>query len=175
MYQYITCSTMDALQWMGAVRMRVQTADKNITIIHKKSSNEKVVSSEWGEKYAQIKHNLQAKTVQCYYGLWTDILARNDSLKLKCLSDGFVSYKRTAFRFTRCYLMDWSGVDYCDVFYQLFWLSFWRHPFTAEELFVNKWCNATFLQICFKTHHLFASANLNDNTSLKAVFLKMRK
>ncbi len=26
---------MDTLQWMGAVRMRVQTADKNITIIHK--------------------------------------------------------------------------------------------------------------------------------------------
>ncbi len=26
---------MDPLQWMGAVRMRVQTADKNITIIHK--------------------------------------------------------------------------------------------------------------------------------------------
>ncbi len=29
------CSPMDPLQWMGAVRMRVQTADKNITIIHK--------------------------------------------------------------------------------------------------------------------------------------------
>ncbi len=25
---------MDPLQWMGAVRMRVQTADKHITIIH---------------------------------------------------------------------------------------------------------------------------------------------
>ncbi len=25
---------MAPLQWMGAVRMRVQTADKNITIIH---------------------------------------------------------------------------------------------------------------------------------------------
>ncbi len=25
---------MDPLQWMGAVRMRVQTADKNITMIH---------------------------------------------------------------------------------------------------------------------------------------------
>ncbi len=25
---------MDPLQWMGAVRMRVQTADKNITTIH---------------------------------------------------------------------------------------------------------------------------------------------
>ncbi len=32
---YITCSPMNTLQWMGAVRMRVQTADKNITIIHK--------------------------------------------------------------------------------------------------------------------------------------------
>ncbi len=29
----ITCSPLDHLQWMGAVRMRVQTADKNITII----------------------------------------------------------------------------------------------------------------------------------------------
>ncbi len=29
---------MDPLQWMGAVRMRVQTADKNITIIHKQST-----------------------------------------------------------------------------------------------------------------------------------------
>ncbi len=27
-------SPVDALQWMGAVRMRIQTADKNITIIH---------------------------------------------------------------------------------------------------------------------------------------------
>ncbi len=28
---FITCSPMDPLQWMGAVRMRVQTADNNIT------------------------------------------------------------------------------------------------------------------------------------------------
>ncbi len=34
MYHCITVSAMDALQWMGAVSMRVQTADKNITIIH---------------------------------------------------------------------------------------------------------------------------------------------
>ncbi len=31
----IKCSQMDPLQWMGAITMRVQTADKNITIIHK--------------------------------------------------------------------------------------------------------------------------------------------
>ncbi len=33
-------------------------------------------------------------------------------------------------------------------FYQLFGLSFWRHPFTAEHPFVRQWCNDTFLQIC---------------------------
>ncbi len=37
MYHFNTCSAMDALQWMGAVRMRVQTADINITLIPKLS------------------------------------------------------------------------------------------------------------------------------------------
>ncbi len=35
---YNTCSPMDPLQWMGPIRMRVQTGDKNITIIHKQST-----------------------------------------------------------------------------------------------------------------------------------------
>ncbi len=34
-------------------------------------------------------------------------------------------------------------VDYCDAFYQLFGLSIRRHPFTAEDPLVSKWC--TFL------------------------------
>ncbi len=29
-----------------------------------------------------------------------------------------------------------------------FGLSFWRHPFSAENPFVSKWCNTKFLQIC---------------------------
>ncbi len=33
-------------------------------------------------------------------------------------------------------------------FYQLFGLSIWRHPFTAELPLLSKWWNATFLQIC---------------------------
>ncbi len=71
---------------MGAVRMRVQTADISITIhtsevnqlmsCEMKScmfvrkmhnivlSSEKVISSKSGEKKAQIKHRLQAKTAQ---------------------------------------------------------------------------------------------------------------
>ncbi len=38
MLHYITYSLKDPQQWMGAVRMRVQTADKNITTIHKLST-----------------------------------------------------------------------------------------------------------------------------------------
>ncbi len=47
--------------------------------------------------------------------------------------------------------LEWCGllVDYCDVLNQLFGLSFWRHPFTAEDPLVSKWCNATFLQISY--------------------------
>ncbi len=33
-WRNLAYSPMDPLQWMGAIRMRVQTADKNITIIH---------------------------------------------------------------------------------------------------------------------------------------------
>ncbi len=36
-------------------------------------------------------------------------------------------------------------VDYPDGFYQLFELSLWRHPFTAEDPLVSI---AKFLQIC---------------------------
>ncbi len=46
--------------------------------------------------------------------------------------------------------MDWIGVDYLwiIVMFHLFGLSFWRHPFTAEDPLVSKWCNAEFLQNC---------------------------
>ncbi len=36
--------------------------------------------------------------------------------------------------------MNWSGLLWC--FYQLFGLSFWRHPFTVKQPLVNKWWNA---------------------------------
>ncbi len=47
--------------------------------------------------------------------------------------------------------MDWSWCGLLVIivrFYQLFELSFWRHPFTAEDPLVSKWRNAKFLQIC---------------------------
>ncbi len=36
------------------------------------------------------------------------------------------------------------GLLWC--FYQLFGLSFWRHPFTAEHPLLRHWCRDTFLQ-----------------------------
>ncbi len=44
-------------------------------------------------------------------------------------------------------LLNATYVDYYDVLW-VFGLSFWRHPFTADNLLVSKWCNAKFLQIC---------------------------
>ncbi len=75
--------------------------------------------------------------------------------------------------------LEWCGLLWC--FYQLFGLSFWRHPFTAEHPLVSKWRNATFLQIWWRkqTHlHLgwpegeFISANLHFwvNYSFKWVY-----
>ncbi len=47
------------------------------------------------------------------------------------------------------------------MFYQLFGLLFSRHPFTAEDPLVSKWCNDTFLRISF-------DEETNTSTSLMA-------
>ncbi len=45
------------------------------------------------------------------YGLTFETKATN-----WMLNDAFVSFKRAGFVFSRCSLMVWSGVGYCDVF-----------------------------------------------------------
>ncbi len=48
-------------------------------------------------------------------------------------------------------LIDGLELDYLWIivmFSQLFGLSFWRHPFTAEDLLVSKWSDA-------KLQHIF--------------------
>ncbi len=46
--------------------------------------------------------------------------------------------------------MDWSHVDYfwITVMFLAAIVTFWRHPFAAENPLVSKWCNAKLLQIC---------------------------
>ncbi len=52
---------------------------------------------------------------------------------IKHLNDGFVYHKHIIF--TLCCRLLWC-------FYEQFGLSFWRHPFVAEDALVRKWCNA---------------------------------
>ncbi len=94
---------------------------------------------------------------KCCYGLWTHMLARSNGLKLKSLNNGFVSYKKNQL-LASLDVNWWTGVMsitcrllWC--FYQLFGLSFWQHPFTADDRLVSKWCNATFLQIWWRNKH----------------------
>ncbi len=53
-----------------------------------------------------------------------------------------------------------DGLEWCGLlmdivmFLSAVGLSFWRHPFTAEDPLVSKWCNATFLQIWWRKHYL---------------------
>ncbi len=54
------------------------------------------------------------------------------------------------------------GLLWC--FYQLFGLSFWRHPFTAEDPLVSKWWNARFLQIWWRNKLIYILDGLRVRT-----------
>ncbi len=103
--------------------------------IHNTSlSCENVALSVIGEKYAHISHSLQAKTVLnklhwCIL-IWMDkrghIFASQDVkwwIEVVWITCGLLLF-----------------------FYQLFGLSFWRHPFTAKVSLVSKWCIAKFIR-----------------------------
>ncbi len=77
-----------------------------------------------------------------YYGQMTRILAGNNGFKLNASWWMYYSLLEA--------LIDvmWITCGLLWCFYQLFGLSFWRHPFTAADPLVSKWCNVKFLQIC---------------------------
>ncbi len=99
--------------------------------------------------------------------------ARSNSLKLKHINDRFVSYGHTVFASQD--VNWWTGVVWVTYglllcFYQLFGLSFWRHPFTAEDPLMSKWCNATLLNLHWwrKTHLHFERPECKYISSTKA-------
>ncbi len=82
-----------------------------------------------------------------YYRLWMHILAGSEGLKLNTLMmDFFQLLSSPDVNWWTGVLWITCGLLWC--FYQLFGLSFWWHPFTAEHPLLRQWCNATFLQIC---------------------------
>ncbi len=55
-----------------------------------------------------------------------------------------------------------DGLEWCGLlvgllwcFYQVFRLSFWWHPFTAEDPLLSKWCYDTFLQIWWRNKFIY--------------------
>ncbi len=159
--------------------LKDESSNHNIVFFSEKSS------SESEELYAQIKHCLQAETVQnrskqldLSISMWEDnrrwtfsleevlvihrmtrILARRSKIKW--------SIEHTAFGFKRCLLMDWSGVDYLWIivmFSSAVWtLVLTRHPFTAEDPLVSKW-NATYLQIWWRNKLIYIFRALRVGT-----------
>ncbi len=111
------------------------------------------------EQYASRESHTHAST-HTFDWLWSLILSRRvwcghphclslESCRVACSQDTVLMMHfiltNTQLLSSPDVLMDWSAVDYCDVFIRL---SFWRHPFTAEHPLLSKWCSAIFLQIC---------------------------
>ncbi len=96
-----------------------------------------------------------------YYGLWTHILVGSNGLKLK--TTWWIC-------FSFCLLqMLTDGLECCGLlwcFYQLFGLSFWRHPFTAEHPLLRHWCRDTFLQTWWRNKLILILDGLRVNTFL---------
>ncbi len=124
----------------------------------------KCVWSESGEKSAQIKHCLQAKTALNEYvgGFWCD---RQQEMNFFIMDSYFGQtwwfenalmldlFLANTQLFSSKYINWWTGVVWitCGLlwcFHQLFGLSFWRHPFTAEHPLLSKWWNDKLHQNC---------------------------
>ncbi len=87
-----------------------------------------------------------------YYELRTRVLDESNILQVKMSWWMHFLWKQL---FTSEDVNWWTGVVWiaCGLlwcFISLFGLSIWRHPFTAEDPLVSKWCNATFLQIWWR-------------------------
>ncbi len=130
----------------------------------------KAIWSESGEKYLQLKHRLQAKTVENsseqISGL---IFMLKDNRRWTCLLDKallwinssyFIQKQRFEVKtyrwicFLQTYVFTSQDVNWCPgVLWitcgllwcsnKLFGLSIWRHPLIADNALVRKWCNAT--------------------------------
>ncbi len=113
-HQLTFCEVKSCVFVISKAIFKIITSKKCMSSIHNIAfSSENVISSEPGEKYAQIKNCLYTKTVtqnlfkqihwfilmwkdnihwrKCFYWLFTYILARSKTFVLKCLDDdGFV-------------------------------------------------------------------------------------
>ncbi len=64
------------------------------------------------------------------------------------------------------------GLLWC--FCQLFEISFWRHPFTAEDTLMSKWCNVKFLNLLWWRNKLIYILNRLRMTTFSAISVFLR-
>ncbi len=119
----ISVSAMDALQWMGAVRMRVQTADKNITIIHEWSTWLNFTSQNSPKSSEQIcGWILMWETTRdaLFHWRWNYGLLFKQWFEVKnvLMMDLCLTSSQLLAHNTLTDGLEWCGllVDYCDVF-----------------------------------------------------------
>ncbi len=133
MYHYITCSPVDPLQWMGAVRMRVETTAHlhnnpqiHIIAVHRYLVKQRaeclweINSSRPFQFQLTLSEQFECKNILI------DLFLTNMHLFfVQDDNDGQESYELL--------------VDYCDVFIR-YLDSNPDGPFTADDPLVKKWC-----------------------------------
>ncbi len=148
MYRDITPSLMDPLHWMGAVRIRVQTADKNITVIHTAPVHQLTTGKVKNCMFVINKSIIKTFLLQTGTSGWCLICAylSPDSDKISFSLEKTILWiedssfgqkqqfevkKKNIINMQLSTLQD--GLELCG----LLLLLFWRHPFTAEDLLVQ--------------------------------------
>ncbi len=110
---YITCLSMDPLQWMGAVRMSVQTADKNITVINTTSVHQLTSCEVKSCEFVLNKYSIRIfLTSNCRFWLkykssihniaWNKLICIVDVQRMSTFSANFLFWVNYSFNFCKC-------------------------------------------------------------------------
>ncbi len=105
------CSLMDPQQWMGAVKMRVQTADKNITIIHSRLSINVLINQD------MFSFRVKAKTSIVFPVKTSSHLSleRNLHRLIYCFEKASIFYFRAAWCIRVKLIITIINHDYCHL------------------------------------------------------------
>ncbi len=104
---------MDPLQWMGAVRMRVQTADKNITISTSNPHHSNLLIVSWSRKLHVYRKQIH------YYDVFNFKPLLKYESSLSCLNQE-----------RNMQINRWTGVDYLWII-AMFLSNVWTLVLTA--------------------------------------------
>ncbi len=139
---------MDALQWMGAVRMRVQTADKNITIIHTTPVH-KLISYE--AKRCVFEERKKIHQDVYTFKLWSIILISHLNQERNMQRSSTVQNKCVDW----CWCERTTGDGHFHLRKSFYWL--WTHNLARSD---GSKINAL-MMICFLQTQIFTSHGIN--------------